>query len=291
MKLCLTLLLAAASLTFACRPAAAAEPTAWNSDYADAVRTAEVLGKMLLVQFVDPAKAVGETAFDAQALADPKVAERLSRFVKVRVPLDATISIDGQRVTLLQHPAFAEMLNRPGLAIIDYASSGTPLYGRVVSVFPFKTAQGMTARELQVVLDLPRGSLTQRTMIYAVRIHPESPASTRGEFNPVLAEEAQSHADYQAAIRVQGHHRWGHRFNRILGRLRGAGDAREVVAESWPGQTLVDACVECVHSWRQSSGHWQAVRSGHASFGYDIKRGANGIWYATGIFADRNIGG
>jgi hypothetical protein len=60
----------------------------------------------------------------------------------------------------------------------------------------------------------------------------------------------------------------------------------EIVAESWPGQGLTDACVDCVQSWRQSSGHWRNVRTPHGSYGYDIRQGANGIWYATGIFAN-----
>ncbi len=57
------------------------------------------------------------------------------------------------------------------------------------------------------------------------------------------------------------------------------------MAESWPNEDLVEACVDCVHSWRQSPGHWSAVQDRHRMFGYDIKRGVNGIWYATGIFA------
>ena len=61
--------------------------------------------------------------------------------------------------------------------------------------------------------------------------------------------------------------------------------ANEVCAESWPGQTLVEAAEECVDCWRQSPGHWDHVRRRHALFGYDIQRGRNGIWYAAGIFA------
>jgi hypothetical protein len=41
-----------------------------------------------------------------------------------------------------------------------------------------------------------------------------------------------------------------------------------------------------VASWRQSSGHWRAVSGHHAAYGYDIRRGGNGIWYATGIFRE-----
>jgi hypothetical protein len=60
--------------------------------------------------------------------------------------------------------------------------------------------------------------------------------------------------------------------------------ASEVCAESWPGENLVEAAVECVRCWRLSQGHWSAVRAAHRLFGYDMKRGSNGIWYATGIF-------
>jgi hypothetical protein len=124
-------------------------------------------------------------------------------------------------------------------------------------------------------------------MIYAVRIHPEGPASTQGQFHTVLAEEAKSHANHQAAILLQGHHSWDSRFHRINAQLPGGVLAQEVVAESWPNESLVEACVDCVDSWRQSPGHWRAVRSRHPLFGYDIKRGRNGIWYATGIFGRR----
>ena len=58
------------------------------------------------------------------------------------------------------------------------------------------------------------------------------------------------------------------------------------MAESWPDEGLIDACIDCVASWRQSPGHWGAVRQRHRLFGYDIRRGRNGIWYATGLFAD-----
>jgi hypothetical protein len=135
------------------------------------------------------------------------------------------------------------------------------------------------------MLDLPPGTLTQRTMIFAVRTHPERPASAYGRFHPVLAGEAQSHSDHQARIRVQGHHSWETRFHRINARIGNGSSATEVVAESWPGETLVEAAIECVHSWRQSPGHWGAVRSSHAEFGFDMRRGGNGIWYATGIFS------
>jgi hypothetical protein len=174
------------------------------------------------------------------------------------------------------------------LAVIDLAHQQAPYYGQVVSALP-TTSGGFyqfQSNHVAAVLDLPAGTLTQRTMVFAVRTHPERPASTWGDADPVLVDEAAGHSEHQARIRNQGHHGWGSRFQRIIGRRARYGAPVEIVAESWPGENLTDACVDCVQSWRQSSGHWRNVRSPHTSYGYDIRRGSNGIWYATGIFAD-----
>lgn len=266
-------------------PAAQTEELSWHTDYAAAVRQAEVLGKILLIHFYDPSAENVNKAFQEKSLTDAKVNALLAKYVRVRLPLDATTTSGGKQIELLKHPSFKEMLGRPGVAMIDYMHAGATYFGHVVSTFPFTQGHYYTAKRMQVLLDLPEGTLTQRTMIFAVRTHPEGPLSTEGDLNPVLATEAQSHSRHQATILNQGHHRWNTRFSRISARLNGSG-AQEVVAESWPGETLVEACEECVNSWRQSPGHWSAVRGRHLSFGYDIKLGSNGIWYATGLFAN-----
>jgi hypothetical protein len=122
-------------------------------------------------------------------------------------------------------------------------------------------------------------------MIWAVRIHPERPASTTGHEDPQLAQAATNHSQHQANLGVQGHQQWDSRFHRVRSMV-GASTASEVVAESWPGENMIDSCIDCVASWRQSSGHWRAVRRRHRFYGYDIRRGRNGIWYGTGIFAN-----
>jgi len=204
--------------------------------------------------------------------------------VCVQLPRDAKITVGGEPVILLEHTAFYEMLGRPGIAIVDFRSADANLRGTVVSTFPITEKLWYSPERMAVILDLPPGTLTQRTLIYAVRIHPEKPASTDGEPLPDLLEEAQGHSQYQAGIRRQGHHFWESRFRRIVARLPGGLSAREVCAESWPGENLVEAAVECVRCWRLSDGHWSAVRASHRFFGYDMKRGGNGVWYATGIF-------
>jgi len=259
----------------------------WLDDYLEGVRRARTQGRMLLIYFAGPDGDAACRRFWEETLAEPAVIEKLRDYVCVRLPLDAEVVIEGEEIKLIGHFAFREMLRRPGVAIVDYRNREAEFYGQVVSTFPLTRKLRYTAEQVRVILDLPPGTLTQRTLIYAVRTHPERPKSTDGTLSPVLADEAHSHCRYQANIRLQGHHQWGRRFHRINARLPGGLVATEVCAESWPGENLVEAAIECVRSWRLSSGHWSAVRAPQRMFGYDMKRGSNGIWYATGIFGGR----
>jgi hypothetical protein len=267
--------------------AAAPKPGAivWHTDYVDATNQAVQQGKMLFVFFHHPDANNGRKAFETKSLAPSVLESRQDRYVWAKVPVSAQIQVGGRTTRILDHAAFREMRGQQGIAIIDYQSRDKDLYGRVVSEFTFSRSTYFTPKSLAVVLDLPPGTLTQRTMVFAVRTHPEAPASTHGQISRVLAVEAQSHSTHQASLQVQGHHAWDSRFHRINGKLPSSLTAQEVVAESWPNEDLVEACIDCVHSWRQSPGHWSAVSGRQRMFGYDIKRGINGIWYATGIFA------
>ncbi len=258
--------------------------TVWHSDYARASRLAEQQGKMLLIYFQQPGDMCRH--FETESLADAQVRQGLQNYVCLKLAVQAEVCIEGHRVPLLQQEAFQEMLGGPGLAIVDWASKDAPYYSSVVSEFPLMAKHWYTPERVATILDLPPATLTQRTMIYAVRVHPERPASTQGDADPYLLQEASSHSQHQAAIRLQGHHQWDTRFRRISAQLPGGLTAAEVCAESWSGERLVEAAIECVRCWRLSSGHWSAVRAYHPLYGYDMKRGANGIWYATGIFGE-----
>lgn len=257
----------------------------WHNRYGPAYQRADAARKMLLINFVPEGASREQQDLEDTIASRDQWQRKLRRFVLCRIPVDAEIQVQGEPVHLLSHAAFGEMYGKPGIAVVDLAHEGEPYYGRVVSAFPFMAGKYYRWRtdHFASVLDLPPGTITQRSMIWAVRTHPERPASTDGAQDPTLVAAAESHSRHQASIGVQGHQNWERRFHRLR-RLLGGGLPVEVVAESWPGQTMLDSCVDCVASWRQSSGHWSAVRSAHARFGYDIRRGRNGIWYGTGIF-------
>jgi hypothetical protein len=281
---------------------------------------------MLLIWFFDPTKEQIREPFQDVVLADLEVRKRLESFICVQLPVSTTrfspaveerdgrVSphatkgaeslAEGGKVKdepraedlghvsapaaerLIDHPAFAELTGESGLAILDFTEESSPNYHHVVSIYPMESRR-LSTEQMIALLDLPPGSLTQRTLIWAVWTHPERPESASGEPHDELEREAESHSRHQAVIRVQGHHRWGSRFQRLLGRIPPGHVPQEVCAESWPGQRLIDAAEECVRSWRHSTGHWDAVRRPHPIFGYDMKRGSNGIWYATGLFGRR----
>lgn len=263
---------------------AKAEPAAqgftWFDNYGLAMKHAEQQKQLLLVVFTDANRQLHPNLDELFGSAD--LQPLLADVTAVKLPVDARVQVGGKPLRLLGHHAFSELQGQAGLAIIDLRDADSRYFRQVVSIFPFHAGRTLDSFQLRTLLTLPSGSLTQRTLVFAVRTHPERPQSALASWHPVLAAEAESHSGHQANIGLQGHHQWESRFHRISGQI--GSTATEVCAESWPGQGLFAAALECVHSWRQSSGHWSAVSGRQRLFGYDMKLGRNGIWYATGIF-------
>lgn len=259
----------------------------WNSDYRAAVQKAKDSKKMLVVFFQDETQPDANRDFLDRLTSDEQVRKGLQQHVCAAIAATWKLDDESADSQLLKHPAFAEMLGQPGFAILDFTDEKSRYFHYVVSVLPFSIQMAPANHHVAELLGLPRGSLTQRSLIFAVRTHPDQPQSTAGETLDVLVQEAEQHSVHQARINLQGHHQWETRFHRINSQIPGGLVAKEVCAESWPGQTLMDAARECVSSWRQSSGHWSAVNGRHPFYGYDMQRGTNGVWYGTGIFATK----
>lgn len=262
-------------------------PVRWLVNYDEALAAAKAEGKWLLVWMFDPASADANATLQSSVLDQPAIGQRLAAsYVAVKAPLTATTLREEKEVRLIEQSGFAELRGRAGLVIVDQTDEKSPLFGQVVSVYPFYR-RGLSTSHLAELLDLPHGTLTQRTLIFAIRTHRDRPTSASGHMHPLLSVEAQKHSIHQASIHLQGHHGWDARFHAINARLPAGHVAYEVCSESWPGQTMLDAADECVDSWRQSSGHWGQVSRQATYYGYDMRQGRNGVWYATGIFGRR----
>jgi len=238
-------------------------------DYGAATEAARASGAMLLVS-IEPSG--GESPLERPGLEE--------RFASGETPWIFCRPDAAAAAALAADPGLVAMRSGAGLFVVDHAHDAWR--GRIVSVLPRTPGKyyRFEPHHLDQLPSLPAGSLTQRSMILAVRVHPERPRSTDGFCDPGLCGEAEAHSAHQARIRRQGHHGWESRSQRL------GGAAAEVCAESWENQDLLDSCVDCVASWRQSPGHWRGVSGSHSAYGYDIRRGSNGIWYATGIFRE-----
>ncbi len=265
----------------------------WHTNYEDACDEVRLNHKMLLVNFVPSAGGDAQRGLEKFLHENDDVRAQLQGYVLVRVFDNERVRglrngiLRKNRDRIIDDPAFNHLGHTAGLAIIDYQHPKADYYGDVVTALPFKSGKYYRWKNshLTVALGLPAGTITQRMMVWAVRIHPEKPLSTTGTMHPVLAQLATEHSAYQALVHVQGHQDWESRFHLVVARSH-AGTASEVVAESWENQDLIDSCIDCVASWRQSPGHWEGVSSRHKYYGYDIRKGTNGIWYGTGIFAN-----
>jgi len=191
--------------------------------------------------------------------------------VLCRVPSLHVYRAGTDRVRLIEQPGF-RLLGGAGIVVIDTTS------GHAISVLPRRYC---TPGGIEALMRLPRGTLTQRSLIWALRTHPERPQSVYGRPSPRLFAHASENNRRQCEREQQGHHT-------PIGYL---GNAAEIAAESWPWNTnVVDGAIDCVAAWRTSPGHWRGASSPCDEFGYDMRRGRSRwfggqeVWFATGVF-------
>jgi hypothetical protein len=152
-------------------------PVHFHKDYYPAYVEARKSGKMLLVDF--------GTGFDFKTL-DQK---SLERYVICQVPVDYSLKIDGKQARLIDAPAFTCLQQQAGIAVVDLQNKSH--FRETVSVLPQRYA---AAYYVGALLDLPAGSLTQRTLTWAFRVHQERPPCTNGTADPTMMEHADHHS-------------------------------------------------------------------------------------------------
>ncbi len=264
----------------------AATGVSWQSSYEKAVDLAMEEKKDLVIYFH------AKNELDA-ALANADVEKKLESFVCLKIPTDYQV---GDK-RLLDYPVLSDMLGRPGLVVVSCQDKKLPTYLSIISAHPivgsrYHWVPAYGVEQIKITLDLPaHATLSQRSMIYAVRVHPEVPQSVYCTCHPAFLDHAQNHSRRQASMLRQHHADLIGTSGMLRSRVeRGFSGASEVVAESWGrwvgGENVLEASFSCIDAWRHSSGHWNSVAGRHTYFGYDIAQGSNGTWYATGIFGN-----
>jgi hypothetical protein len=213
------------------------------TSYDEASLAARGSGKMLVVEFDDNDGCINES------LPRPKLKECIRCKLNTSSPL-------------LQKPGFSQLGGR-GIAFVKD--------NEVVSILP---AAYFNPGYLDAMLELPEGTLTQRMLVWAIRIHPERPRSTNGTADPNLMQHCASHSARQAAANNQHHDMQYAAFV-----------THEVVAETWPWhKDVASAAIDIIDAWRHSPSHWSAVSGSFRSYGYDmVYSPRGGKWFATGV--------
>lgn len=261
-------------------PAIQLPPLVWESDLQQALEKAQTEKKMLLALITQPG-GEAQTRQLTEWLAAPGNRSVLENsFVCVELDGSAEIQFQGKTAPLLEHPAFREMGRKPGLATIDCQNDD--YQGQVVGAFPLI---GLRYSQFHInqILNLPPGTLTQRMLTFAIRIHPNRPQSANGRPSCFLMNLAFGHACNQASTHVMGHQNFSYRSSQVM-RAHPGTQSSEICAQTGGGVALVGA-LGLAQLWRGSSAHWSAMKSPSRGWGYDMQRSNNGSWYGCGIFA------
>ena len=188
--------------------------------------------------------------------------------------------------------AFSPLSTRNGVVILDYTGEkGDGTYGKVVSVMP---AHKVNKTNIQTLLERPKGTLTQRTMTWAVRVHPQNPQSTEGQAGQALLDHAQRWARKMAtesATTRRPYYSGSMLQTPAQVHSTNYPGSAEVLSTTWMGQgpEVTDAATELVGTWHdayngQNAGHWGFVLRRWSSYGYDMGYDAvNRMWYACGV--------
>jgi hypothetical protein len=220
------------------------------------------------------ARAVIQAKAEAKAIVinfgQPFVSEARDHVV-ITIPTDYTFRHPETKTTakLITYSHLSGLQEQPGVGVIDYRNAET--FGQVITAIPQKHC---TKDKLRVLQDLPDGTITQRTLVWAFMIHPQQPGSVRASPDKQLFKFCERHSQTQADTNRQFHSSGWIEIGKS-----------EIVAESWPwNKEICDAAVDCVWSWSQSPGHWRAASSSRwSAYGFDIKQ-SHEKWYATGVF-------
>jgi hypothetical protein len=259
----------------------------WHTNYSAAYREAREARKMLLVFFRDDDHPRIADLYEHDILAHADAHDALAKVARVAVPLSTmcpTCDPEETSRRMLTHDSFKYMYGRQGIAMIDLTNPDSELHGQVISAHPFTPGRYYTVHGTKTVLGLPLATVTQRALIYAVRIHPASPVSTtEGKCHGYMCKMARESSKLMAQYGSVGHHDWGNRQGSIAAET---GRSAMEVAAMAGNIGLIDAAIQVVDQWYGSPSHWGIMSAPAAIFGYDLVRDSAGNWWGTGVFAN-----
>ena len=272
-------------------PDTSPEALNWHNDYLAAYVEASQQKRYLLMLFRD-AVIGGEPLAATDSVFAPSLRPMLEQFSRVELPLNAAMPIlsddtndvknDGLPNLLLKHRSFRHLGMQSGIAVVDLTDSNSPNHARVVTVLPLPESGQFQDDSLMLALNLPKGAISQRTLLFAIRSTvPDSSLSMR-EFSPTLVELAHRNSRYMANAGQAGSFDQKTRQQRIEQEFGTNVDLKELVFTTESETTIHDAALQAVTSWIETSESFDVLDGPATAMGMDMFQNAeSGRWFVT----------
>lgn len=255
----------------------------WTTDYVDAYQRA-IAGRRLLIMLFRPPSDTGTTGGNSDNLPGPADLPVLSETVCVLVPTDMRIPGQPPESTarLLDHRSFRHLQGEPGIAVVDLTSTDSPHFGRVVSAFPGATDRRSILAALQPALTLPPGTISQRSLLMAIRAaEPESPLARQGSLE-FLNGLANRNCRYMAHLEQSGLFEAEQRREAVYQQFGDDAVLLEHVFATDSPTTLQSAAAAAAAFWKADGKLTLAEGRQVLGYGLDLfESTGSGRWYAT----------
>ena len=234
----------------------------------------------------------GEPLASIDDVFAPSMRPILEQFSRVELPLNAVMPIladknnDSQKKglpnLLLKHRSFRHLGTQPGIAVVDLTNRSSPNYARVVTVLPLPESGQFQNGSLTLALNLPKGTISQRTLLFAIRSTvPDSSLSMR-EFNSTLVELAHRNSRYMANSGQAGSFDQETHRQRIEQEFGPQAELKQLVFATDSEATIHEAALQAVTSWIETSESFDVLDAPATEMGMDMFQNfESGQWFVT----------
>lgn len=263
----------------------------WHSDYLAAYVEASQEKRYLLMLFRD-AVFGGEPLTSIDDVFAPSMRPILEQLSRVELPLNAAMPIlsdknnDSQKKglpnLLLKHRSFRHLGTQPGIAVVDLTDPSSPNHARVVTVLPLPETGQFQDDSLKLALNLPKGAISQRTLLFAIRSTvPDSSLSMR-KFNSTLVELAHRNSRYMANAGEVGSFDLETRQQRIEQEFGPQAELKQLVFATDSETTIHEAALQAVTNWIETSESFDVLDAPATEMGMEMfQNSESGRWFVT----------
>lgn len=263
----------------------------WHQDYPTGYIEAAGRQNYLLMLFSDVADG-SPLAASSNSLFAPSLQPILEQFSRVSLSVNAPMpsvmqarsgtSNNGVQSLLLGHRSFRHLGVRAGIVLVDLTDPESAHHAQVVSAIPLPVSGQFTHDDLMLTLNLPKGSISQRTLLSAIRGNVPAAKLSLRNFSGTLVSLARRNSRYMAEYGQSGPFEQGRRRDTVVQEFGFQADLQELFFVTAAEETIQEAARQAVESWQATPAALEVLTTPAVAMGMDMVRSPqNGRWYVT----------